>query len=83
MKLTEDSPSERLVCVRDFEKAALRILDKDTGEYFRSGADDEVTLKDNSKAFLRYNFKFKLKDLKPVNFIHQIVSADGKSFHAI
>ena len=43
----------QLVCVNDFEKAAFRILDRNALDYFRTGADDEVTLSDNKNAFKR------------------------------
>jgi len=44
---------ERLVCVGDFQRVALTELAPVLGEYFRGGADDEVTLKENSSAFLK------------------------------
>ena len=44
---------EKLVCVSDFEEAAFRILDQNALEYYKSGADDEYTLKENKAAFAR------------------------------
>jgi len=44
---------EKLVCVDDFEKLAFRILKKDAIDYFRTGADEEITLADNKQAFKR------------------------------
>lgn len=44
---------DKLVCVPDFEEAAVKLLDKNTLNYYKSGADDEITLKDNKDAFKR------------------------------
>jgi (S)-2-hydroxy-acid oxidase len=44
---------DKLVCVQDFEDEALQILDKNARNYFKSGADDEVTLQENKDAFSR------------------------------
>jgi isopentenyl diphosphate isomerase/L-lactate dehydrogenase-like FMN-dependent dehydrogenase len=44
---------EKLVCIKDFEVAALKLLDNNTTQYYRSGADDEITLRDNKSAFHR------------------------------
>lgn len=46
---------EKLVCIEDFEREALQMLNKNALDYYRSGADDEVTLKENKRAFKRYN----------------------------
>lgn len=40
-----------LLTVRDFERAARRVLTRNAYDYFRSGADDERTLRDNVRAF--------------------------------
>jgi hypothetical protein len=42
-----------VVCLDDFERQAIKVLTKNAFDYFRSGADDEVTLKDNENAFKR------------------------------
>ena len=42
-----------MVCLDDFERMASRKLSKAAYDYFRSGADDEVTLKNNVEAFKR------------------------------
>ena len=44
---------EKLVCIPDFEEAAAKILDLNALEYYKSGADDEYTLKENKSAFAR------------------------------
>ncbi|ODM97002.1 Hydroxyacid oxidase 1 [Orchesella cincta] len=45
---------DKLVCVKDFEEAAFRILDNNALQYYKSGADDELTLSDNKDAFKRW-----------------------------
>ena len=45
---------EKLVCLADFERAAQPRLDKSAGDYYRSGADEEVTLAENQRAFKRW-----------------------------
>ncbi|ODM94461.1 Hydroxyacid oxidase 1 [Orchesella cincta] len=44
---------EGLLCVDDFEKEALSKLEKSVCDYYRSGADDELTVKDNRDSFSR------------------------------
>ncbi len=46
--------AERLLTVRDYEKAAREKLSKMAYDYFRSGADAEITLAANAAAFERY-----------------------------
>ena len=48
-----ETGSDRLVCLEDFEKEAVRKLDRNALDYYRSGADEELTLKDNIAAFRR------------------------------
>ena len=43
----------RMVCVDDFERYACKTLSKNTLDYYRSGADEEITLRDNILAFKR------------------------------
>lgn len=43
-----------LVCVDDFEKHALQTLPKSIADYYKSGANDQQTLKENVEAFRRY-----------------------------
>ncbi|ODM94462.1 Hydroxyacid oxidase 1, partial [Orchesella cincta] len=42
-----------LVCVDDFEKEALRKLGNNAREFYTSGADDELTVKDNLDSYSR------------------------------
>jgi len=42
-----------MVCVDDFERYACKILPKHALDYYRSGADEEITLTDNILAFRR------------------------------
>jgi len=44
---------EKLVCVEDYEKLAHEKLDRNTLDYYKSGADAEETLRDNKNAFKR------------------------------
>lgn len=44
-----------MVCLADFEKFARSSLPKMAMDYYSSGADEEVTLADNRKAFRRYH----------------------------
>lgn len=43
-----------MLTVKEYEAAALKKLSKSTGDYYKSGANDEVTLKDNCDAFRNY-----------------------------
>ena len=44
----------KIVCIDDLEKHAARVLPKIAWDYYRSGANAEVTLAENKEAFLRY-----------------------------
>ena len=46
--------ADKLVCVLDFEKHAHKVLPNNALDYYRTGADQEQTLRDNRQAFLRY-----------------------------
>ncbi|XP_056144133.1 hydroxyacid oxidase 1 [Lampris incognitus] len=48
--------SERRVCVNDFEEEARTVLPKAIYDYYRSGADQQQTLADNTAAFNRWRF---------------------------
>lgn len=50
--------SNELVCVRDFEKAAVKRLTRNAHGYFSSGATEEQTLIENWKAFKRYESSY-------------------------
>uniref|UniRef100_A0A1B6E4M7 (S)-2-hydroxy-acid oxidase n=1 Tax=Clastoptera arizonana TaxID=38151 RepID=A0A1B6E4M7_9HEMI len=43
--------SQNLSCVEDYEAYALSILPKNAADYYKSGAEHEVTLKNNKLAF--------------------------------
>lgn len=47
-------PKQRLLTIDDYEKAARKRLSSMAYDYFRSGSDDERTLKRNRKAFRRF-----------------------------
>jgi len=52
------SSSPQLVCVNDYEKKAISILDANARGYYQSGADDEQTLHDNVADFKKYVMEF-------------------------
>ena len=45
-----------IVSLDDLESVAVKVLPKNALDYFRSGAEDMVTLKDNREAFKRSVF---------------------------
>lgn len=45
-----------LLTVKDFQRAARRVLTKSAYDYYRSGADGERTLRENVRAFERLTF---------------------------
>ncbi|CAG7832820.1 unnamed protein product, partial [Allacma fusca] len=45
---------DKLVCIEDFRDAAFKLLDQNALDYYKSGADDEVTLRENRNAFSRW-----------------------------
>ena len=48
------SDSSKAVCLKDVEEAAHKILPKKALDYYKSGAEQQSTLRDNSRAFQRY-----------------------------
>lgn len=48
------------VTVSDIEKIAAEKLDKNAYDYYSSGADDEITLKENCNAFNRIFLKYRV-----------------------
>lgn len=44
----------QFVCVKDFEKHALQVLNPKVRDFYKSGADDENTLKWNKEVFTKY-----------------------------
>ncbi|KAL4623948.1 hydroxyacid oxidase 1 [Arapaima gigas] len=60
--------SERLVCVRDYEKKAKKTLPKAIFDYYFSGADEQQTLADNVAAFSRWRlYPRVLRDVSQVD----------------
>ena len=45
--------AKRFVCVDDYEIHAAQVLPANALDYYKSGADQEQTLKDNQEAFKR------------------------------
>ena len=51
---TSEKPSlNEMLNVFDFESVARRVMDKEGWGYYSSGADDEITLRENHTAFQR------------------------------
>lgn len=44
----------QLVCLQDYEEHASKILPPFVLDFYRGGADQEQTLRDNREAFKRY-----------------------------
>ncbi|XP_059901960.1 hydroxyacid oxidase 1 isoform X1 [Gadus macrocephalus] len=60
--------SEHRVCVSDYEVDAKRILPKAVYDYYRSGADQQQTLEDNTAAFNRWRLRPRvLRDVSEVD----------------
>ena len=51
--------SMQMVCLDDFEAFATNSLPRNALDYYRSGANDQYTLKDNREAFKRSTGDFK------------------------
>jgi 4-hydroxymandelate oxidase len=51
---------ERLLTVDDFETAAATVLPHAAYDYYRSGADDERTLRENRRAFGRWEIWYRV-----------------------
>ncbi|XP_067942077.1 2-Hydroxyacid oxidase 1-like [Watersipora subatra] len=49
--------SKQLVCLNEYEKEALAILDRNSSSYYQSGANDEQTLHDNINDFKRFRLR--------------------------
>ncbi|KAH1013296.1 hypothetical protein HUJ04_002304 [Dendroctonus ponderosae] len=53
-----NSPTMRdLVCVKDFEEFAYKVLPRNTLDYYRSGAGRQETLDNNRRAFSKYKIR--------------------------
>lgn len=50
-----------MISLEDFEKFAFKTLPLNALDYYRSGANEQVTLKDNIEAFKRYCYLFILQ----------------------
>lgn len=66
----ENKPSlEQCYNLLDFETVAKRVMKRTAWAYYSSGADDEITLRDNHSAFQRIWFRPKvLVDVEKVDF---------------
>ena len=48
--------TEKFVCLQDYEDYTLQTLSKSAVDFYRGGADQEQTLRDNHDAFNRFGF---------------------------
>src|SRR5580704_16787928 len=51
---------DRLLTVDDFAEAAAAVLPRMAWDYYRSGADDERTLRENRRAFRRWEIWYRV-----------------------
>ena len=58
----------KFICIDDYEKEAFKRLPKPALDYYRSGADEEVTLVANVKSFRKWKIlpRF-LRDVSSIN----------------
>lgn len=58
----------KFICIDDYEKEAFKRLPKPALDYYRSGADEEVTLRTNVESFRRLKIlpRF-LRDVSNIN----------------
>ncbi|CAG2177732.1 unnamed protein product, partial [Oppiella nova] len=47
----------KMICIDDMEKYALQHLSKATADYYKSGANEEQTLRENRSAFERLRIR--------------------------
>ncbi|CAG2117919.1 unnamed protein product, partial [Medioppia subpectinata] len=47
----------KMLCIDDIESYALQHLSKATADYYKSGANDENTLRENRRAFQRLRIR--------------------------
>merc|ERR1719258_232074 len=55
--LTEKPPIEQMLNIYDFEAVAQCVMEPTAWAYYSSGGDDEITLRENRRAYQRIYFK--------------------------
>lgn len=71
------SQDDSLLTTEDYEAAARKALSKMAYDYFRSGADEEQTLRANREAFSRYEIWYRvLADVSQVNLETEILGTN-------
>lgn len=58
--MSQSTSTSSLVCIPDFEKAARSALSPMTWDYYRSGADAEGTLRENLRAYRRWEIHYRV-----------------------
>lgn len=68
----------KMLTVKEYEEKALQVLAKSAGDYYKSGANEEVTLRDNCDAFKNYILRprFMSVDVTSRNLKTQFLSSD-------
>ena len=66
----------KYICVDDYEKEAFKRLSKEALDYYRSGADEELTLRSNSDSFKRWKIlpRF-LRDVSKIDITTSVFGA--------
>nr|XP_039264973.1 hydroxyacid oxidase 1-like [Styela clava] len=68
--------ADKCICVKDFEILAAKRLDKNALDYYKSGATDEQTLKENCTAFKSWRFQPQvLRDVSNVNMESSVLGS--------
>ncbi|PCH32971.1 hypothetical protein WOLCODRAFT_134829 [Wolfiporia cocos MD-104 SS10] len=60
-------PVSRILSVKEMEDVALRVLSFKAAAYYSTGADDEITLSENARAFSRFFFRPRV--LRPISSV--------------
>ena len=57
LKEWQKPPIEAMLNIYDFEAVAQRVMEPTAWAYYSSGGDDEITLRENRRAYQRIYFK--------------------------
>uniref|UniRef100_A0AC34RRG9 FMN hydroxy acid dehydrogenase domain-containing protein n=1 Tax=Panagrolaimus sp. JU765 TaxID=591449 RepID=A0AC34RRG9_9BILA len=81
-KLPKMNSLSQFISISDVEKRALELLPKSVRDYYKSGADDEQTLKRNRKAYKKYLIRpLVLVDVSNINTKVAICFSENSVFH--
>ncbi len=69
--------SKKFINVQDYRKGAKRVLPAPVFHYLEGGADDEITLRENTAAFDRYTFDPRvLVDIEKISLRKRVLGCD-------